>query len=385
MKTKVEPSTPIGLKGRIDYEQMPLLRLEGRIGNNSDKQALREFHDSRLLSYRDRNYHPAEYIEMLKNSKIASQWCGYENHVLEEAYNLTIDKFNNMPNQTDDEQSKPQGPDCRLYFLACYIYTTNLFKENSPANAIQAEIISAEMLRKMIDRQFYYSCLEARRKEYKFVRRYRLALDEGYLYLWLPWEIQRQRCREWLQANINIDDIDPQRTGEKERVQSIIDRLLLKRKLYFLSELHQAGEKLPPSPDPLPSMMEDNISVEGLASTVAYEKTENIKKQRRKIQQLGKEKLKKLIHTIFNALAHGEYVEYEIAASYGLSPATFSRFAGAHWGKNSAEANLVPPDLWVNVSHTLADHLKFVMAAKKAGVLKQVRGILKAEQMREDS
>jgi hypothetical protein len=319
---------------------------------------------------------------MLKNSKIASQWCSYENPVLEEAYNRTIDKFNNMPAPTDDEQLKPQGPNCRLYFSACFIYTTNLFKVKPPANAIQAEIISSEMLRRMINRQFYLSCLEARRKEYKFARRYHWRLPEGDLYLWLPFEIPRRRCRQWLEANIG--EVNPLRHGEKERVQAIIDRLLSKRKIFFLSELYEVEEKLPPGPDPLVSMMEDNISVEGLASTVAEEKTENIEKQRRTIQLLGKEGLKKLIYTIFDALTHEKYVEHRIAASYGLSAATFSRFAGSHWNKNCDDVNFVP-DLWRNVAHTLVGHLRFVMAAKKAGVLKRVREMLEAEQIRENS
>ena len=45
---------------------------------------------------------------------------------------------------------------------------------------------------------------------------------------------------------------------------------------------------------------------------------------------------------------------------------------------------MVPPDLWVNVARTLAGHSKFVMAAKKAGVLKRLRQMLKAEQIKED-
>jgi hypothetical protein len=164
----------------------------------------------------------------------------------------------------------------------------------------------------------------------------------------------------------------------------MIDRLISKRKIFFLSELNEVENKLPLCPDPLFSRIDEQVTVDGLAKTVADEKAENIKHQRQTIQKLGKKKLKKLIHTIFNAMACGEYVEYRIAASYGLSPATFSRFAGAHWNKNDDDISSVPA-LWSNVAHTLAGHLKFVTEAKKAGVLKRVNAILEAEQIKEDS
>ena len=85
MKTETKPSISIDLNSRINYGQMPLLQLEGRIANSSDRQALKELHN-RWLNHRDgkRKYHLAEYIGMFKD-KIASQWCGHEPMVLEEA------------------------------------------------------------------------------------------------------------------------------------------------------------------------------------------------------------------------------------------------------------------------------------------------------------
>jgi hypothetical protein len=385
MKTQIKPSTSIGLKDRINYGKLTLQQLVEQIVQNRDKQAMTELQNNRKLGHRKSKYRLAEYIEMLKSSKMAWEWCGHEVMVLEEAYNRTVDKFNNMPAQTDnDEQHKLPGPDCRLYLSAVSKYITDLFKEKPPANAIQAEIIAAQILLNFVRRTFRFSCWEARRRNYPFARRYCWSFpdDDTNLYVWLPSEIPRQKCRQWLEANIG--EVAPLRHNEKARVQAIIDKLLLKRKIFFLSELYEVEEILPAGPDPLSSMMEEQVSVDGLAEVVAEEKAENIKQQRRTIQLLGKERLKKLIHSIFDALVHEKYVEHSIAASFGLSPATFSRFAGAHWKKNCDDINCVPPDLWANVAHTLAGHSKFVMAASKAGVLKRVREILKAEQIKED-
>jgi hypothetical protein len=385
MKTETKPSIPIDLKDRIDYRRLPLLQLIGRIANNMDKQAMTELLNNRKLSHRKSKYRLAEYIEMLKYSKTAWEWCGHEDPVLEEAYNGTIDKFVNLPAQTNDnEQPKFQGSNCCWYYKAYLIYATNRLKKKPPANALQAEMIADEILLSFVRRIFRFSCWEGRRKEYGFVRRYCLKRDHGNLYLWVPREIPSQQCRQWLETNIS--DIDPRRPGEKERVQQIVNQLVAKKQIYLLSELHQVGEELPSSPDPLASIFKNQISVDGLADMVADEKAENIEQQRQKIQQLGKDKLKELICTVFTTLANGKYVEKDIAGSFGLSTATFSRFAGSRWRRPSGSTivNSVP-DLWHNTAHTLAGHLDFVKAAKKCGVWKRVCEIVKAEETKEVS
>jgi len=65
-------------------------------------------------------------------------------------------------------------------------------------------------------------------------------------------------------------------------------------------------------------MLEQEITVSGLAETVACEKEENFELQRPTIRALGPEKLKELIHTIFNELACGKYIEKDVACSFGL-------------------------------------------------------------------
>ena len=380
MRRATLSSSSTHLRGRINYDKLTRLELTERIANHSDTEAAKEHLENRPLSrpeYKG-SHNLVEYIALLRDSGIAKRWCGYDALVLDAAYDLTIDKFFNIPVQTDDdEQQRSRCTDCRPYFLAYFIYTSDLFKENPPANALEADMISSESMRKMVVRQFRFSCREARRRLYKFVRRYRWRFPEFEkdIYVWLPWEIPRGQCQAWLK--VQILDVDPQRPGEQERVQQEIDWLLAKRKLFSLEELDRVGESLPPSPDPLPSAIETQVSVEGLAETVACEKAERIKEQRPTIYHLGEEKLKKLIRTVFAKLAYGEYVEKDIARRFGLSEATFSRFAGSRWQSSSDDTvESLVPDLWRNVAHTLADHLDFVVAAQKAGVWKRVSGVL---------
>jgi len=68
-----------------------------------------------------------------------------------------------------------------------------------------------------------------------------------------------------------------------------------------------------------------------------------------------------------------------------LSFSTLTRFAGSHWKQHCNDViSEYVPDLWRNTAATLAGHNDFVMVAKKAGVLKRVREILKKHDARED-
>jgi len=374
MKTEIQPAASIDLEDQINYGKLTLLQLAKRIVNNNDRRALKELHDNRVIF--DENLkntiHFAEYIAGFRNSKKAKFWCGGDSSVLDEAYNLTIDKICNIPIPADNDQRPiPQGPDCRHYFKAFITYAEKKLKAKPPANAIKTEIISTGILLRLVRRHFFLSCLEAKRRAQKLRRRYMWSVNGEIIYLWLPWELSGQRCREWLE--VNIPDVDPRRPGEKYRVQAIVDRLLTKRTIFYLSELDRIGEKLPPSPYSVPSIIQDEISVRGIAEAVATKKAENIKQQRSAIRLLGRDKLKQLIRTVFTRLAYADYVEKDIAQYFGLSAATFSRFAGAHWEKYRDDIIIsVPPDLWRNTAEVLSGHPDFVIAAEKAGVWKQV-------------
>ena len=84
-------------------------------------------------------------------------------------------------------------------------------------------------------------------------------------------------------------------------------------------------------------------------------------------------KLKRLVLRIFEELCHGEYNDGKVAKDFGLSKATFSRFAGSRWTKSGS----VTPDLWVNTAQVLSAHKDFKKVAVESGVLGKVEATLK--------
>ena len=96
---------------------------------------------------------------------------------------------------------------------------------------------------------------------------------------------------------------------------------------------------------------------------VAEEKAANIQQQRRSIRKLGKTKLKKMILQIFGDIICDDYRDSEIAKDFGLTKATFSRFAGSRWNQTGFSI----PDLWRNTAQVLIYHPIFRQVVKDTG------------------
>jgi len=376
MELKMQSSSAFGVQSERTYSQMPLLELAERIAKNSDTRALKELHDNRgsFPGGHRKALRLVDFVAAIVQRPLARRWCGYDDMVLDQAYDLTVDKFVNIPVQTDGHwQSKRRGPDCRYYFGAFCDYATARLKAEPPANAVEAEMITAEILRRFVERHFHFSCWESRRQAQKLVRRYTWELDGYALYVWLPLEMPGRQCREWL--NTHVPDVDPRRVGEQDRVQEIVDKLLTRREIIPIHKVCGSSDSIPAGTEDLSSLIEEQVTIDGMVKVVAEEKAENIICQRPAIRQLGTDKLKELIHMVFARLACEDYVEQTVAACFGMSKSTLSRFAGSRWG-NCLDGAV--PDLWRNTAQTLAGHFAFITAAQKAGVWKRVSQISSA-------
>ena len=219
----------------------------------------------------------------------------------------------------------------------------------------------------LVRRQFYLALLEIKRQLNPFRSRYDWKVSGGgTLTLYLPVAIKGLERRTWLEEN--IENPDPSREGERERIQSIINRAFINHRIVQLEDAQNIADEKPRS-----SHWPDDGSEPSLAEVVAEEKAHNIKKQRPAVKELGTEKLKQLILRIFDEIRDTDYSDGKLAHDFGLSKGTFSRFAGSKWYKK--ETSL--PDLWRNTAKILAQDPAFEGISKT--FQKQIQGTIERD------
>ena len=361
------------------YQHFTLLRLTELIAHDSDSKALQELHDNRRVFY----YHSkqplrlAEFADRLRQSRQARQWCNGEVEILEKAYDLTISKFNNLPNPGENcPEVKLEGPNCRYYYEAFIKQAAKTTDSDFRYRDDDKERQMAKLLQNLIVRHFRLSCHECNRRDCELTTRYLWQVDGHSMKIFLPVDIKGRQRGKWLADN--IQNVDPTQPGERDRVQDMVDDLTRKRNILSLEGIEENAivANLPG----LGLQIEQEITVKGLADVVAEEKAENIEAQRDAIQQLGKEKLRQLIRQVFGCLARGQYEVVKIAENFGINKTTFSRFAGSNWLTQSGKSQDYPiPDLWFNTAQTLAGHPVFVRVAGDAGILERVEKVLKSK------
>ena len=366
----------------VGHYGVPLVQLARAIAERGDREALRELHERRPV-FTDRKGNPvlmAEFLLELKDSDLTFRWCGRDPVVVDQAYDLTLAKFYDLPSNSRRSRSADpsNGPNCLYYYKAFHDYIVKEFKKRPPAGPIDAEVRAAHAFQKMVTRHFYLSCLECRRRAARLVRRYTWKVNGDQLVLWLPVEMTGSRCRRWLLEN--VPDPDPAQPGERDRVQAIVDRRLTRRRILSLDQLGEEDVCTRARAATEPMTLAEEISSTGLADIVAEEKAENIDDQRPAIRGLGKLRLKELIHTVFASLSNDRYHAERIAAEFDLSKASFSRFSGCRWHRGSHDSTGATriPDLWRNTAHVLASHEDFVAVARDAGVWDRVRQVILA-------
>lgn len=345
------------------------MQLAERIAQ-SDRQALKEFHEARPV-FRLKGGPPLlliQFLDHLRDLSWALGLAGGEQALLDEAYDLTVDKFVHVPPDKNSFSSGRRGPDCRPVFAAFAEAMADLVQASDQAESIQQEMLAARVLQERVIRAFRRSCLDARRSCNPSRSRYAWQVDGHVLYVWLPRSLEAGRRRQWLEEN--VPDVSPARSGERYRVQAIVDdRLGIASHLSIDEEGFSVASRNR-FDSPADRLISQEITCNGLAEAVGREKADALDEQRPAIRALGGAKLGALIQRIFRDLSDGCYEEKQLASEFGLSRPTLSRFAGSRWELRSAKAI---PDLWANTAATLANHAPFADAAKEAGVWDRVQ------------
>ena len=369
---------PEGSGNRTGYKGLSLIDLIKKIVEKDDLLALEEFHNNRSL-FHFNNGPPlrfTDFLSELRENIFGKKPMGTDVlEIADYAYDLTLDKFSNLPgkNRTrsspkrgNDKKKMDKGPDCRLYFRAFLDFAKKSFSANPPQGLIEEEERAAKIMGGLVRRHFYFSRLEAERNNDHFWSRYYWSLKGHKICLWLPVSLKGQKRRKWLEEN--IDNPDPLRDLERERIQTIINRRLVRESLVPIDEILNTSSWNTGSISD-----QDPAFGSSLANVISEEKANKIKQQRRSIKSLGRKKLKKLVLRIFDDLCHGEFNDGKVAEDFGLSKTTFSRFAGSRWMKSGS----IIPDLWLNTAQVLSTHKDLKGVAIESGVWGQVEAIVK--------
>ena len=352
----MEPGTvPINSIRLRPYAEAPLLTVLERIAHAGDREAMDELHSHRWpCRIRGRRLRILEYLQHLAEQREAQECCGHDAVALDQALDLAVDKFHNLPGSED------HGTNARYYIGACVELARRQCDHSGP---LERERIAEAALQSMVARHFFLSCREARRRHRGWVSRYAWHVGGQTLWLWLPTDIAGSQRRQWLERH--IPDVEPNRCGERHRVQEQIDRLCTHRQIHSLND----SDPLADGQNGLPWSLEYGLSVHGLSETVAQEKAATLEHQRRSIRELGSDRLAEMIRAIFEALADGQYRPADIARQFGLTRPTLSRFAGSTWMR-SRDGRI--PDLWANTAHVLSQHKPFREAVEAMGLDRSV-------------
>lgn len=374
-----------------------------RIVQDSDTLALKVFHETRTLFYRNGKWvRLTEFVRSLKESSLRGAGEDIPTHIdmgkaSDNAYDLTLAKFYNIPSQDlksvkeDSSASDNNGftwnVDCRFYFKQLLKNIDEDLSKKPIISEADIEEKVASIITRFVIRHFHLSMKESKRRDTTSIR-YAWEVGGRIIYLFYPSYLTAKQFRKWLEDNVT--DINPDAPDEKNRIQKIIDQ-----KYPCGADIRVDDPKTFEDPEmednpgigykegsrssnklSLDFAMEDKYWIEhtegnqfsdSLRLYVAKEKSEHLDDLRPAIRNLGKEVVYNLVNRIFMDIADEQYNLSEVASNFNLSKATLSRFAGSDWLKDEDMEQLSKadiPDLWINTARVLAEHTNLMETVK---------------------
>jgi len=259
-----------------------------------------------------------------------------------------------------DKDSESKRIDCRNYYREYVEEVTSSFRKKPPANETERELREAELMRHFVRRQLRYCLKEARREANPLSSRYRWKTDEWDITVSFPTAFAGDARRKWLQEHVGRPDMS--KPWEKERIQALIDEEFGRPNLVPMTP---SSEKRAAKKQSSPSASIEKTELKGMRRFVADEKAARIKDQPPKIRELGKRKLRRLVLAVLENWESEEKSDADLALEFGLSTATYSRFAGKK--RRGKKAILV-----VNIARIMKANPVFLEAARHAGFLRRI-------------
>jgi hypothetical protein len=296
------------------------------------------------------------------------------------AYDLTIRKFAELPLEKDysekkdniSKKLKQKQVDCRNYYRVVLSKLKDWKERNPDVSELDEERMIGEILQKLVVKHYHWSRREFLRKKRPFSVRYIHKINNKTISLWYPAGLRAEDFRKWVKQNLSkpVKDV----SGEQNRLQGELDKLFYQGSLPLDEYMDSKSDTVLQS---IEYTSETGLSAANLAKAVASDKLYRINALRPAIKKLGKKSLAQLIFRIFDDIDRDSFKDNEIANDFGLSKATFSRFAGSNW-KNKSDPNEIVsvPDLWKNTAKVIASDPDFCETAHHAGILKYIRNII---------
>ena len=366
----------------IPYPSLSLFCLIQHIVQRADPLALRSLLESRQI-FRQGGQAPlllSQFLERLREDTVRDGDLR-SLEMADWAYDQTLERFSHLP--PSDNAQVQAGPDCRHYYRAVLVLLERWQQAHQQAGQLEEEAAVARILQRLVVKHFHLGRLDYCRRPGATSRRYVWRVKGRGLTLWRPAHIPGRELRKWLETH--FPDADPARPGEGERIQAAIDNAIPSFRTVSLEASPLAASQRAADPPPLHQVMEaerhqqaEQIALR-LVDVVAEEKVAHLDRQRPAIRRLGREGLRQLIERIFQAILEEGHTDRAVAEEFGLSKATYSRFAGLRWSERLGDGGQAPiPDLWRNLAHIVAGDAGFLVAAIQAGVLPRLRETLAA-------
>jgi hypothetical protein len=364
----------------------PTADLFQRIVEDSDNAALNVFLTTRKL-FRLKGSPPLllpEFLAKLREKLLELRYWETNIHELADCvYDSTMAKYSNFPNSSssDTNSLKATGVDCRNYYRAFLSKILERKAEGRYGTQAEEENDVAKVVQNMVYRNYLFSEKECKRQN-PFSIRYTWEVNEQKIIIWYPSYLAANQIRSWLKENFK--DVSANIGEEKRRIQSQIDKTFGRSYQISLDKPSVSGT-LSVKEEYSPVELNDGlVFTNNLAEAVSKEKVKNIHKLRPAIRKLGGEKVKHLILQIFTDLSEYEYDPGHIANEYGISKATFSRFAGSKWIEKIGNANAVKiPDLWRNTAKILAGSPVFMETVLTSGFACEIKEVITTIESRE--